>query len=134
MKVSLKSDYALRVLLELSKGAKGKMFSVEEISRKHKIPKKYLEQILILLRNAGYIATKRGPGGGIWLIKDPNKVSVGEIIRLMDGSTSPIICVDETKNIRCSEELRCVFKALWGKVKKAVDKIVDNTTIAELKP
>ncbi len=132
MKITFKSDYALKILLELSLGEKGQLIQMKEIARRQDIPKKFLEQIVLILKGANYINTVRGPRGGISLARDPEKITIGEIIRLIEGTTSPIGCVNETGRETCDFENRCAFRELFLEVNHRINDVVDKTTFADM--
>ena len=95
MKLSLKSEYACLALIDLAEHCGGGVRTTAEIATAQQIPKKFLEQILLALKYGGYLHSRKGKGGGYWLVKDPKKISVAEIIRLMDGSLAPITSVSK---------------------------------------
>jgi Rrf2 family transcriptional regulator, cysteine metabolism repressor len=88
--------------------------------------------IVLILKGANYIRTVRGQKGGIALAKDPSKVTLGEIIRLIEGTTSPINCVSATCHEKCNFENRCSFKEVFAEVKKKINDVVDKTTLADM--
>lgn len=95
MRLSTKSEYACLALLELSRSyGKGRL-KIESICEKRKIPRKFLENILLILNRAGYLKSKRGPDGGYTLAKKPSDISLAEIIRLMDGALAPVESVSK---------------------------------------
>jgi Rrf2 family protein len=85
MKISKKAEYALRAVLAMSRGAQGTVFSIHSLAMDERIPLKFLEQILLILRKGGVLHSKRGAGGGYTLAKPAARISVGEIIELVDG-------------------------------------------------
>ena len=92
MKITYKGDYALKAILDLSfQYENGKAVPLGEIARRQNIPENYLEQIMLILKRAGYISSKRGVGGGFVLLHDPAKLTLGEIIRLVEGPIEPIL-------------------------------------------
>jgi Rrf2 family transcriptional regulator, cysteine metabolism repressor len=90
MKLTAKGEYACLALLDLAERFNKGMIKTEDIAKRRKIPKKYLEQILLLLNKAGYIRSKRGVDGGYALLKNPKDISLAEIIRLIDGPLAPV--------------------------------------------
>ncbi len=135
MKVSFKGDYALKIILDLSLiylNDKNGITQIREISRRQDIPEKFLEQIVSILKQANYLRTIRGPKGGIALSKAPTQITVGEIIRLIDGTTAPIACVSCTQYSKCDYEERCVFKSIFADIRSKINEIVDNTTFQDL--
>jgi len=132
MKITYKGDYALKILLDLSLNYEKGLVQIKDISKRQDIPIKYLEQIILTLKGAGYIRSKRGPIGGVYLAKAPEKIKVGEIIRLMEGSTAPITCVSRTEHTKCSFLARCPMVGIWTEIRDFTNKVVDNTTFADL--
>jgi Rrf2 family transcriptional regulator, cysteine metabolism repressor len=95
MKLSTKSEYACLALIDLSENYNKGVTKIIEISERKKIPKKYLENILLILNRAGYLVSKKGVNGGYMLAKPPEKISIAEIIRIMDGALAPIGSVSQ---------------------------------------
>ncbi len=134
MRITYKGDYALKIILDLAEHyySEKKLVQMKEISKRQDIPLKYLEQIVLVLKGAGYIRSRRGPEGGLILSRPPEKIKVGEIIRLMDGTTSPITCISKTEPSKCRDIDRCPFVDMWLDIRNYTNKIVDNTTFADL--
>ena len=135
MKVSFKGDYALKIILDLTllyNQSKGSLTQIREIAQRQDIPEKFLEQIVSILKQANYLRTLRGPKGGIALAKAPSQITVGEIIRLIDGTTAPIACVSCTQYSRCDFEDRCVFKGLFEEIRVKINSVVDHVTFQDL--
>ena len=132
MKISFKGDYALKALLDLALHSKDGKVQIVDIAKRQDIPLKYLSQILVILKGAGYVQSRRGPGGGYWLAKLPEQITLGEVLRLMDGPTSPISCVSRSGYSKCNDEPFCPFVGIWIKVRDAVNEIVDNTTFEDI--
>ena len=131
MKISTKGRYALRLMMELAMGEEGRAISVKEISARQNISVKYLEQIISILAKAGYVRSVRGPQGGYSLKRAPGEYTVGEILRLTEGSLAPVSCVEEDANY-CEREKYCATVELWRRVNQAVNEVVDHTTLADL--
>ena len=131
MKITYKGDYALKAILDLSYYYdSGEVVPINDISKRQNIPEKYLEQIMLILKRAGYIDSKRGIGGGFLLLKSPQNITIGEIVRLIEGPIEPIICGKEPHHASCGEEDECAFREVWVKVTKAISSIVDDVTFA----
>jgi Rrf2 family protein len=136
MKLSTRGDYAVRALLELST-SDGEVMPLSEIAERTRIPSKYLEQILMRLRTARLVRGKRGARGGYMLARDPQQVTVGEVIRVMEGPLAPSLCASQTAHsacpaYRCPSEESCVMRGLWAEVRDAIAGIVDQTTFGDL--
>lgn len=135
MKISYKGDYAIKTVIALASiyiEDNSRLVKIEEISKKQDIPKKFLEQILLQLKNAGIVRSERGASGGYALKKDPAAIKLGEIVRLIDGTTAPIACVSCTDYKACEFEGKCALKPVWQRVREAVNSVVDNVTVKEL--
>lgn len=132
MKLSKKSEYACLSLIYLSLNYNKKLATIFEISSEKKIPKKYLEQILLQLKNSGYVKSVRGIGGGYKLAKAPSQISLAEIIRLIDGPLAPVDSASkffyESTPIEQSEKLLDVFKD----IRNLISDKLENTTFEDL--
>src|SRR4030065_2834815 len=93
MKITKKGEYAMRALVDLALNHNKGLRQVQDIVREEAIPEKFLEQILLILKNAGFVESKRGMGGGYFLSRPPDKISLGEVIRIIDGPLAPLDCV-----------------------------------------
>jgi Rrf2 family transcriptional regulator, cysteine metabolism repressor len=131
--ISQKCQYALRALFELShRYSSGAVASVADIATVQGIPPRFLEQIFSKLKNGGYILSQRGNRGGYILAKQPSDVTIGEIIRFIDGSEDPIQCLNTPSGCKCQYPGSCVFKDLWQQAGDATTKIFDSTTFQNL--
>ena len=133
MKISYKGDYSLKTILELSLNYNSKkIVQIKSMAKKLNIPVKYLEQLLLILKGAGYVRSIRGPSGGYFLARHPKEITVGEIIRKVEGDTAPIACVGSSSYNRCEDTVHCVFRQIWVDVKNSINNIVDNITFEDL--
>ncbi|MBN2009453.1 Rrf2 family transcriptional regulator [candidate division KSB1 bacterium] len=131
MKITYKGDYALKAILDLAfQFESGKAVPLSEISQRQNIPENYLEQIMLILKRAGLITSKRGVGGGFVLLHDPAKLTLGEVIRLVEGPIEPILCGKIPHTGSCGEEATCAFREIWVKVTNAISDVVDQVTFA----
>lgn len=131
MKVSTKSDYGIRALIELAhRYGEAKPIQSSEIAARQKVPESYLEQLLTTLRRAGFIRSVRGPQGGHALIRDPRALRVTEVIEALEGPIIPSDCLDEGGG--CAKSGGCAQTDMWSAVRSAIHQVLDNTTIAEL--
>ena len=131
MKISTKGRYALRLMLDLAYNHTGSFIPIKNISQRQDISDKYLEQIITQLSRAGLVKSARGAQGGYMLAKEPQEYTVGEILRLLEGNLAPVACVDDSKEA-CARADECVTMEVWREIKDAVNKVVDNITLAEL--
>ncbi len=132
MKLTFKGDYALKIILDLSLNYGKELTQIKDIAARQDIPKKFLEQIVLTLKGAKYINTIRGPKGGIALAKAPAEITLGEIVRLIEGPTSPIACVSTTGYSHCDFERKCVFKGVWVEIKEKINAVLDHTTFEDM--
>lgn len=132
MRVSYKGDYALKAILELSlRYGHGEAVSISEIASSGDMPEKFLEQILLALKNGGFVKSKRGANGGFYLSKPPKDITVGEVIRFIEGPTEPISCVEDGYKA-CGDLKNCIFRDIWKKVGLAVSSVIDAVTFEDL--
>jgi len=134
MKISYKTDYALKALLELAlrhEDGSGVM-SIQEIAEKGDMPKKFLEQILLQLKRGGFVKSKRGIEGGFTLAKDPKGITVGDVIRSIEGPIEPISCIENKEYKGCKDIGRCIFRSIWQDISNAISVVVDTMTFEEL--
>src|SRR5574341_515421 len=128
MKISTKGDYGIRALIELSHHfGDSKPTQSSEIAARQKIPESYLEQLLTILRRAGFIRSVRGPQGGHALIREPSELRVSEVIETLEGSIMPSECLDETSS--CARNGGCAQSDMWQAVRDAILNVLDRTTI-----
>jgi len=136
MKLSKRGEYALRALIDFGIAFElGRpLLKIGELVEKERLPVKFLEQILTQLRGAGYIETKRGKAGGYFLAKPPKEISLGQVIRLIDGPLAPISCVSVTAYERCScpDEAHCGLRMLMLDVRNAIARILDRYVLGDV--
>jgi len=136
MKVSKRSEYALRALIDLGIASElgWPMLQINELATKEKLPIKFLEQIFTQLKAAGYVKSRRGKFGGYSLARPMNRIKFGAVIRLIDGPLAPIRCVSQTSYARCScpDEVHCGLRMLMLDVRNAIAKLLDRYTLADI--
>jgi Rrf2 family protein len=134
--LSKKAKYALKALFALAQdNVNGqKSMLIAEIAKQERIPKKFLEAILLDLKNDGILYSKRGKTGGYALRKTPDQISVGQVIRVIDGPLALIPCASQTAYVPCEECIdveSCAIRLTMRKVRDATAAILDNTTLAD---
>ncbi len=136
MKLSKRGEYALRGLIDLgiAHEAGREMLRVYEIVAKEKIPTAFLEQIFAQLRQERLIDAKRGKNGGYFLARPADTISIGQVVRLIDGPLAPIGCVSQTRYEKCScpDENHCGLRMLMLDVRNAIAAILDRYTLAQV--
>ncbi len=131
MRISTRGRYALRLMLDLALHDSGEYIALKDISARQEISVKYLEQIVSLLAKAGMLKSVRGPQGGYKLSKSPESYTVGDVLRVTEGSLAPVACLDDSDN-RCSRADSCATLGLWRELYDAICGVVDKTTLADL--
>ncbi len=132
MRLSTKGEYASRAMLELARFYDKKPLHIRDIAKAQDVPQRFLEQILLQLKRAGYLRSRKGPDGGYSLSRPPGEITVAEVIRVMDGPLAPIDCVSVTAHEVCPHERSCGLKGLWKEVRDVVAEILEKTTFADL--
>ncbi len=134
--LSKKAKYALKALFALSQdNANGqKSMLIAEIARQEQIPKKFLEAILLDLKNDGILYSKRGKTGGYALLKTPDQITIGQVIRVIDGPLALVPCASQTAYVPCDECMdvdSCAIRITMRKVRDATASILDSTTLTD---
>jgi Rrf2 family protein len=135
--ITQKMKYALKALMELAaeRAGEGRPLRIEEIATKSGTPKRFLEHILLEIRNAGFIASVRGRHGGYILIKEPREVPLSELMRLIDGPIAPLPCLSRRAYQRCEDcpdEDSCRLRRVFGQVFWSYLLLIDSLTLADL--
>jgi Rrf2 family transcriptional regulator, cysteine metabolism repressor len=132
MTISQKCQYAVRAILELAKGFGKGPIKVGHIAARQDIPPRFLEGILNELRQGGFVQSQRGAQGGYMLMMRPDEISVGQIIRFVDGPLDPVACISNKKGAGCPLMARCALVDLWTRARQALEEGYDGTTFEEL--
>ena len=132
MRISRKAEYALRALASLAK--ERRWWGIHELSERENIPVKFLEQILLALRHAGMLASKRGVGGGYTLLRAPDEITIAEIIRTFDGPLAPVPCAADrpTEKCTCPDPRTCPVRLLMTRVRADLAAALENQTISDM--
>lgn len=132
MKISKKGEYALKAMIYLSLNYGKGVVQIKEISENEKIPKKFLEQILLSLKNAGLLQSKPGSGGGYSLSRPPKEITLAHVIRIIDGPLAPLGCVSKWAPLKCPLERNCGLQKVMQKVRNAIARILENVTFEDM--
>ena len=132
MNLSQKCQYAVRAVLEMSKRFGHGAVSAGEIATSQAIPHRFLETILNELKPTGLVVSRRGVQGGYYLAKNPKEITVGMIIRQIEGPLDPVRCTGDRKDKSCPLKNNCSLIQLWNQAREAVEKVYDNTTFQDL--
>ena len=136
MKLSKRGEYALRAMIDIgiARELGRELIPIREISEKENIPIKFLEAILLELKEAGYLDSKRGATGGYFLAKPMNKITIGDVVRKIEGPLAPIRCASVTayEACTCPDEEHCGLRILMVDVRNAIANILDKYTLADV--
>lgn len=138
MRLSKRGEYGLRAMIALAEpaleGDAPQMKQIKEISLHENISVKFLEQILLTLKNAGLLHSKMGVGGGYYLARSASEITLGQIFRVLDGPVAPIKCVSQMayEPCGCPDEETCGLRLVMGDVRNAIVDILDQTTLADV--
>ncbi|WP_092617069.1 RrF2 family transcriptional regulator [Roseospirillum parvum] len=134
--ISQKAKYALRALLALADVGVGESVLISDIAERQRIPRKFLEQILLDLKNRGLLSSRRGKNGGYALLRDPNQITVGDVVRIVDGPLAPLPCLSRMAYRRCEDcdgnEDACRIRRVFAEAHRANTDVLDGTTLTQM--
>lgn len=134
--LSNKAKYGLQALMVLARQwHEGGVVGIAELAKREEIPQKFLEGILLDLKNIGVLQSKRGPGGGYALARPPDKINLGEVVRELDGPLAPVSCVSKKAYKPCPEcrdETTCGIRLVMQEVRDAIASILEHTSLADM--
>lgn len=131
MKISTKGRYALRLMLDLAEHKDQGFIALKDIAKRQGISKKYLEQIIPLLNRSGVLRTTRGSQGGYMLAKTPDHYTVGDILRITEGSLAPVSCLEDDVNL-CERAGECMTLGVWKGLYRAITDYLDSVTLQDI--
>jgi Rrf2 family protein len=134
--LSKKAKYAIKALLRLADHQQGEPMRIADLAREEQIPAKFLEFILLGLKNNGVLQSRKGKGGGYLLARDPSSIYLGQIVRMFDGPLAPVPCASQTAYVRCADcqnEAVCGVRLAMKEVRDATAKVLDGTSLASLR-
>lgn len=133
--LSSKAKYGLKAMVHLATREGEGSVLISDIAEAEHIPKKFLDAILLELKNHGLLASKKGKGGGYTLARPAARIHVGDIVRILDGPLAPVPCVSRTAYRRCedcADETACAIRLVMQDVRDAIAAILDNATLADM--
>jgi len=130
-----KGKYGLKALVHLSHVPAGKLAVVGDIAARNNIPKKFLDAILVELRNAGFVQSRKGKDGGYRLSRPATEIKIGHVIRVLDGPLAPLPCASRTQYQRCDDcdEASCEVRHMMLEVRQAIAEVLDNRSLASMR-
>ncbi len=133
MKISTKGRYGLRALVDIAISSREEPVSLSEIALRQNISISYLEQLIAKLKKAGIVNSSRGAKGGYSIAKSPDEISVGDILRVLEGNLDPVSCAEITgEGETCSGSELCVTKYVWKRISDSINNTVDSLMLSEL--
>lgn len=132
LKISTKGRYGLRALIDLAQYSEIEPVSINSIASRQGISERYLEQLMTLLKKSGIIKSIRGAGGGYVLAKDMEEISVGDVLRALEGSLTPVECAAFSEEDSCQAAGGCVTKYVWQKINESINQTVNEISIKQL--
>ena len=132
MKISTKGRYGLRALIDIAQYSEIEPVPINSISARQDISERYLEQLMALLKRAGLIKSIRGAGGGYVLAKDVSEISVGDVLRALEGNLEPVECAAFHEEESCEAAGGCVTKYVWKKINESINRTVDEIDLKQL--
>ncbi|OHB68054.1 MAG: Rrf2 family transcriptional regulator [Planctomycetes bacterium RBG_13_63_9] len=132
MLLSQKCQYALRAVFEVAKRSGEGPIKIEAIAQAQAIPPRFLAAILNQLKQGGFVESRRGSDGGYLLDRPADSLSVGDIIRFVEGPVGPVVCVTGKGSVSCPLRGKCVFMPMWREAQQAMENVYDNTTFQDL--
>ncbi len=132
MKLSTKGRYGLRALIDLAQSGEEEPVSITSISNRQNISERYLEQLMGMLKKSGLVKSIRGAGGGYMLAKDAADISVGDILRSLEGSLDPVDCSAQNPEEGCQIADSCVTRYVWQRINESINRTVDEIKLDQL--
>ena len=132
MKISTKGRYGLRALIDLARYSEIEPVSINSIAARQGISERYLEQLMTLLKKAGLIKSIRGAGGGYVLAKELEEISVGDVLRALEGNLEPVECTGFDEEDSCEAAGGCVTKYVWQRINESINKTVNEISLKQL--
>jgi len=130
MKISTKTRYGIRALLELAIYYGKKSLNIKSIAKSQSLPEKYLEHVLAYLKTAGLVKSVRGAKGGYTLALPPSEIRLNKVFQVLEGSLSPVECVDNASY--CKRSVYCATKDIWGLISRSINQILYSVTLQDL--
>ena len=132
MRISTKGRYGLRAMVDIAAHSDGGQIPIKEVAGRQDISDNYLEQIIFPLKKAGIVKSVRGSQGGYLLARPAREITVGDVLRVLEGDLAPVECLANGEEPSCERAQSCASLCVWKKLKDAIDQVVDGITIQDL--
>lgn len=132
MKLSTRGRYGLKAIYELALHYGEGPIPLKEIAENQNLSESYLEQLFLALRKDKIIKSVRGAQGGYLLAREPKDITVGEVLRCLEGNIAPSACLDEDENINCAELDQCITRFVWAEIKDSIEEVIDSITLEDM--
>ncbi len=132
MKLSTRGRYGLKAVFELAMHYGEGPIPLKDVANSQNLSESYLEQLFLSLRKDKIIESVRGAQGGYMLSRPPVEITVGEILRCLEGNMAPSACLDDEEGSVCSQEEECITKYVWSEIKKSIDEVIDSITLQDM--
>lgn len=132
MRLSTKGRYGLQAMVDLAVYSKDKHVSLKSVAERLSMSENYLEQLMALLKKGNLVSSIRGAQGGYFLSRDPKEITIGDILRALEGSLAPTDCTCEDNVYHCTLDGKCVTRTVWEKIRDNINHVVDNITLKQL--
>jgi len=132
VKLSTRGEYGLRAMFDLAQHYGEGPIPIKSVAERQDISEHYLEQLIAVLRKAGLVKSVRGAQGGYILSRDPEEITVGDIIRVLEGPIAPVDCLNAGEGEGCERAETCVTRDIWEKVRDSISDVLDSFTLADM--
>lgn len=132
MRISTRGHYGLKAMFDLAQHYGTTPVPLKSIAERQNLSVQYLEQLIAMLRKAGLVKSFRGAQGGYMLADNPTQITVGDVIRALEGPVAPVECVDEIEPKECDQADYCISRIVWEKIRNSIAQVMDSLTLADL--
>ncbi len=132
MHLSTRGHYGLLAMFDLAEHYGSGPISLKTVAERQNISDNYLEQLIAVLRKAGLVRSVRGAQGGYILAREPGSITVGDIIRAMEGPIAPVDCVSEVEPAECDQAESCITRLVWTRVRDKLTEVMDSISLADM--
>lgn len=132
MRLSTRGHYGLKAMFDLALNYGTNPIPLKSVAERQNISDNYLEQLISVLRKAGLVKSVRGAQGGYMLARDPKDITVGEIIRVLEGPIAPVECVSEVDPAECDQSDICITRTVWARVRDSIAEVLDSISLADM--